>query len=225
MLKQRYYSRTLFAAMIAVLLFAFEINAQEKIATPELSVSGIKLGDRASAKAFLTGYSPRTEPDGRPAFYFYNKFATQVVKLTSKSFDDPYFITEIEVFAVGRSYQDRHFQTEKIGYFTTENGIFIGFRQGALSIIVGIPGVDRRERIGPNDVIKIKGSPNDRVKTGDEENVTYGLARIELPDEVAAGKINAFNYSASYKFNKNKLRRFVISISPEAKLQIADGKP
>ena len=210
MLKQRYYRRVLFVAMIAVLFgFEFETSAQEKNVEPELSVSGIKLGDRESAKAFLSGYSARIEPDRRAGYYFYNKFATQVIKLTAASFSDPYFLMEIEVFAVGRSYQNRHFQTEKIGYFETESGIFIGHRESALSIIVGIPGVARRDQIGPNDLVKIKGIPTERVKTEDREMVTYSLAKIELP-----GETSHFGYHSEYEFYKNKLKRLTLKAIP-----------
>lgn len=212
MTKQRYFRLALALAMIAVL--GFSVPAQEKNNLPELSVSKIKLGDRASARAFLEGYSARKQDDGRPAFFFYNKFGTQVMKLTAASYEDPFFITEIEVFAVDKSYQTQHYVAEKIGFFQTEKKIFIGYQQSAASLLIGLPGVTRNDIIGPKDVIKKKGEPTDRVKNGDAETVTYNLANVELPDENAVNKTSRFSYSARYEFVKNNLVKFVLKISP-----------
>jgi hypothetical protein len=210
MTKQRFF-RPIPALMLFVffqMILSFQTIAQEKPLEPELSVAGIKLGDRASAKTFLNGYSPRTD-EGRPTFYFYNGYATQVMKLTGRSFEDPYFITEIEVFNVNESYQKKHFQAKKIDYFTTEKGIFIGYRQSVASILL-FPGVSRNEIIGPKDVVKKKGEPTERIKAEDREIVIYQLAGVELP---ADGKTSVFDYFAKYEFFKNKLRRFSIKIS------------
>lgn len=213
MTKQRYFCLVLCAAMIAVL--GFSVLAQEKNVLPELSVSKIKLGDRASARVFLEGYSARKQDDGRPAFFFYNKFGTQVMKLTGASYEDPFFIMEIEVFAVDKSYQTQHYVAEKIGFFQTEKKIFIGYQQSAASMLIGLPGVTRNDQIGPKDVIKKKGEPTERIKTGDDETVTYNLANVELPDESDATKTSRFSYFARYEFHKNNLMKFTLKISSD----------
>lgn len=221
MLIQKYYRLTLCLAMIAVLQFAaaFDVKAQEEKFQPELSVAGVKLGNRASAKAFLAGFVPTTGEDERPNFYFFNKFGTQVMKLTGASFDDPYFITEIEVFAVGKSYQKGHLLAEKIGYFMTENEIFVGYRQSMTASLIGIPNLARGSLIGPKDVVKKKGAPSERAKNGDRETVIYSLPNIELPDEKAENKTKQFGYYARYEFNKNKLKRFVLRIDDKGKVK------
>jgi hypothetical protein len=216
MLRQRYYRLALSLVMIALLQLpaAFNAQAQEKPAEPEFSVAGVKLGHRASAKAFLIQYLPTTGEDGRPAYYFYNKFGSQVMKLTAASFEDPYFITEIEVFSVGKSYQKGHHWAEKIGYFMTEKDIFIGYRQSMTAAMIGIPNLARGSRIGPKDVVKKKGMPTERVKDGERETVTYSLSNVEIADEDAANKTNRYDYYARYEFNENKLKRFTLKISP-----------
>ena len=213
MTKQRYFRLAFALAMIAVL--GFSVSAQEKNNLPEMSVAGIKLGDRASAKAFLSGYSARPSADGRPNYFFYNKFGTQVMHLLGASFEDQYFITEIEVFSVGKSYQTQHYVAEKIGFFETEKKIFIGYQQSVASMIIGLPGVTRNDRIGPNDVVKKKGEPLERAKNGDDETVSYSMTNIELPDENAANKMSRFDYSARYEFYKNRLKKFTLKISGE----------
>ena len=190
------------------------VNAQKSENTPELSVAGIELGNRESAKKFLTdGYSPRPEEDGRASFYFYNEWGTQVMRLTADSMDDPYYLTEIEVFGVGESYTNTHYVAKDTGIFATENGIFIGYRQSVASIIIGIPNVGRKNRIGPKDVIGIKGEPLERKKT--EENrevVTYEFSDVKLPGENVTA-----DYAARYEFYKKRLRRFSIKINVDDK--------
>ncbi|MGQ0541838.1 MAG: hypothetical protein ACT4O9_08305 [Blastocatellia bacterium] len=196
---------------LSLMLAVNFVSAQEKIFVPDLTVSGIKLGDRASAKAFLAGTGQRIGEDGRPNYFLYNSFATQVIKLTALSFDDPHFITEIEVFAVGRSYRNQHTQAEKIGYFETESGIFIGNRVSALTIIVGIPGVARRDRIGPKDIVAIKGEPVAREKSEDKELFTYRTSDVRIGDGEAAGSAG-FMYESSFAFSKNKLMRYSLKL-------------
>lgn len=203
-------TRILIGSFFFLLMVNFT-SAQEKLFVPDLNVSGIKLGDRVSAKAFLTGTGQRIGEDGRPNYFLYNSFATQVIKLTGLSFDDPYFITEIEVFAVGRSYRNQHTQSDKIGYFETESGIFIGNRVSALSIIVGIPGVARRDRIGPKDVVAIKGEPATREKGENTELLAYRATDVQIGDGEAAASAS-FVYEASFEFSKNKLRRYSLKL-------------
>jgi len=207
-------SVTVFFVMTAILV---EVNAQGRKLTPDISVAGVKLGDRASARAFLEGYQPRTD-GGVPTYYFYNKRITTVMKLTGVSFEDPYFITEIEVFNVGQEYQSRHFVLEKIGTFATESGIFIGFRQKggdlALAMIVGVPNVGRSNMIGPKDVIKRQGEPNERARNGEEETFDYRLDTISLPSPEGT---TDYLYAAHYRFYERKLNRFSLRIEPSRK--------
>ncbi len=173
---------------------------------PELSVAGIRLGDRASAKKFLENYSAGTGDEGQPEYSFWNKFGNQVMKVSALSFDDPYFITRIEVFYAPQSYMGRHYVLKDQGFFVTENGIFIGYRQSVVSMIAGIPNVGREDRIGPNDIVKKKGEPTSRTKENKKEIITYELDNMSLDID---GKKESVKYSARYETNKNKLRRFV----------------
>lgn len=199
--------------VLFLLIFGLQAFAQEK-STPELSVNNIKLGDRDSGKAFLTPYLPTTDENGRAAYYFYNYLGTQVMKLTAASFEDPYFLTEIEVFIVGKSYQKPHNYLEKTNFFVTESKIFIGYRQSVASMIIGIPNVSRNDRIGPKDLVKKKGEPTSTGKEGERDVITYNLPNIEIKDEKGASK--KYDYSARYEFRDKKLKRFVLKInSPE----------
>jgi hypothetical protein len=206
---------------IAVALFlTFSIKtigilAQGPPTTPaNLTVAGVKLGDRNSAKAFLAGYQPRTS-DGFPTYYFYNKYATSVMKLTASSFEDPYFVTKIEVFAVGKDYKDRHFYLDNIGYFETESGIYIGSRQSgrgmAASLIIGIPYPLGVNSINPKDIVRKNGEPSERSKSGDAELLDYRLDTINLNGENVA----KFGYAARFEFHKRKLQRYSIMLVPK----------
>lgn len=198
--------------LLAFLFFNFNVLAQDKTSEPELSVAGIKLGDRASAKKFLGNYSAATGDEGEPQYSFWNKFGNQVMQLHALSFDDPYFITKIEVFYAPESYRGRHYVLNDQGYFVTENGIFIGYRQSVASMIVGVPNVGRSNRIGANDIVKKIGEPTSRTKEVKKEFLTYDLGKIDIDIE---GKKENVNYLAKYETSKNKLRRFSIEISSE----------
>lgn len=207
---------------LALLFIAFTwfmptASAQTKDFQPELSVAGISIGDRAAAKTFLEKYSARKGEDGRPVYYFYNKFGTQVLKLTADSFEDPYFLTEIEVFAVDKDYLARHYVLDKIGFFVTESGIFIGYRQSAVSFIVGIPNVGREDMIGPKDVIRKKGSPAERTIENKREILSYQQTMPALPFADQDQQDNdLWDYSARFEFHKNKLKKFILKIMPSA---------
>ena len=134
------------------------------------------------------------------------------MKLIGVSTEDPYFITEIEVFAVGKSYQAKHYVAQKIGFFETENKIFIGYQQSVASMLIGLPGVTRNDMVGPKDVLKKKGEPTEHNKTGDDETVTYKLPDIELKE---GDKTTRFDYTADYEFHKNKLKKFSFKIKPK----------
>jgi hypothetical protein len=136
-----------------------------------------------------------------------------VMKLTGASFDDRFFITEIEVYRVAKSYQAPHFQAEKISYFKTENNIFIGYKKSTASMITGIPNVDGKDATGPKTVVKKMGEPTDQSKTVELETLIYNLPNLEIADENAPGKTLKFKYSAQYEFNEGKLKKFILKIA------------
>lgn len=206
--------RLYFLSLMVVSLFVCNINAQSKTAgKPDLIVAQFELGNREKAKDFLAGgYQSRRGEDGRPEYLFYNKFGTQVIKLVGASSEDPYFITEIEAFAVGESYKNKHFQLKDTGYFVTESGIFIGYRQSVASMIL-VPGVTRRDIIGPKDVIQIKGEPAERSVNEKKRDVFV----YQFPNVKIAGESGTFNYQARYEFANKQLRRFNLKIIPAEK--------
>jgi hypothetical protein len=193
-------------------IFVFTVKAQETAQIkPELKVAGIELGNRSLAEDFLkNGYSPRVEDDGRVAYYFYNKWANQVLKLSAPSIEDKYFITEIEVFRVNRKYRERHFQLEDTKFFETESGIFIGFKQSAMFLIAGIKNAGSTNEFKPKHIIKMQGEPTERIEPDKKyETLIYRIADLELKDEKTRVK-----YEAKYEFYKNKLKRFSLKIIP-----------
>lgn len=201
----------LFSAVLLIFQ-TFTISAQDSIGKPELSVVGVELGNRESAKNYLLpGHSPRVEEDGRAGYFFYNEWGTQVMRLTVASVDDPYFITGIEVFAVGDSYQKKHYQDTKNGLMMTENGIFIGFRQTAMNLIIGIRNAGKRNTIGPDAVIDIKGEPTKREKIDEKgEALIYEIPAVKVKDSETDVK-----YVARYEFSGKKLKRFSLKIIVE----------
>ncbi len=217
MQKQKYYR---IAAILAIFLSfqissALSVNAQTAKIAPELSVIGIELGNRESAKAFLTsGYQPRVGKDGRPTYYFYNKWGSQVMKLTAASFDDPHFLTEIEVFSVGEKYQERHFQAENIKYFETENGIFLGFKQSAMYFIAGVKNAGSKNEITSKNIVQIKGEPTSRADAEKNREVfSYNSSTVKI-----SGEKTTANYQADYEFYKDKLKRFSLKLVWDEKI-------
>ena len=208
--QKKYYIVVLLSVFV-IFQFAsnYSVKAQTSKNAPEMSVAGIELGSRESAKAFLkSGYQPRVGKDGRPTYYFYNKWGSQVMKLTAASFDDPYFLTEIEVFSVGEKYQERHFQAEEVKYFETENKIFIGFKQSTMYFIAGVKNKGSNNEITPKAVVEIKGEPSKRADTDkNREVLSYNIAEVKVP----GAKMEA-DYQADYEFYKNKLKRFSIKL-------------
>ncbi len=214
MQNQKYYRLAVFSAfflLLQVVNFS-TAQAQESKQKPEMSVVGIELGNRESAKKYLLpGHAPRVQEDGKASYFFYNEWGTQVMRLTVASVDDPYFITEIEVFSVGETYSKRHYQDKEHGLMMTENGIFIGFRQTAMNLIVGIRNAGKPNMIGPGEVIDLKGEPKERVKAEENREVlTYEISDIKLSDENLTA-----NYEARYEFYKKKLKRFSLKINLE----------
>lgn len=194
-MKQQKSFRVAFClAMLAI--FSLSVWAQT---TPDLSVAGVKLGDRDSAKMFLEGYSFRLDAQNRPVYMFFSKNGWEVLKLTAASEKNEYFITEIEFFTVGRSYQERHYIADKFDSFETENGIFLGLRQSATSLLFGIP-----NKIGPKDLVKKKGEPKSRTEKDKRDVLTYESTNFGM---------NKFNYSASYEFYKSTLKKVSLKIS------------
>lgn len=193
------------------LIILFHSVASALSEAPELSVNDVRIGDRDSARKFLSGYGPTFGEDGRPAYFFYNKFATQVMKLTAASWEDRYFITEIEVFAVGRSYKRKHFQLKDIGYFKTGEGVFIGYRQSAMSVIsgfaIGVNDPGGKNRVRMDKVEELYGEPDEMIEDGETVSFVYADQDVEIP-----GLKDTADYEAIYEFTKNKLRRYRISI-------------
>lgn len=208
--------RTSIFSLLLITLFVFGINAQTDKVTPDLTVAEFELGNRQKAKDFFAkGYSPRQGEDGRPEYYFYNEFGTQVMKVVGESTEDPNFITEIEVFAVGESYQNKHFYLKDTGYFVTESGIFIGYRQSVASMIL-FPGVTRNDIIGPKDVLKIKGEPDEKFVNENKRDVFI----YKIPNVKVAGESGVFNYEARYEFYKKKVKKFNLKIIPVKEMKL-----
>lgn len=212
---QKYIQRAIFAVLVLIFQIVLHSNsfAQIKAETkPELKVAGVELGNRESAREFLSkGFHPKIGEDKRAHYYFYNEWGTQVMRLTAPSVEDKYFITEIEVYRVSKKYRKRHFHLEETKYFQTESGIFIGFKQTAGFFLLAIENLGGINRFKPKNLIKLKGEPDERKKTDKKrETLTYEFSGIELSD-----KKTSANYRADYEFYKNKLRRFTLKITPE----------
>lgn len=217
MQKQKFYRLASALALVVTFQFIFVLSIQAQESSemkPEMSVAGIELGNRESAKKFLgDGYAPRLEQDGTVGYYFYNKWGNQVLRLNAPSMDDKYFITEIEVFRVGRKYQKNHYQAENIKYFSTENNIFIGFKQSAMFMIAGIKNAGKINQFKPKHIVKIKGEPTERNKAEKKrETLIYKMQDVQLSNQK-----NGVRYEASYEFYKKKLKRFKMKISWDEK--------
>lgn len=203
--------------------FVVSISAQTARPEPELSVSGFRLGDEENAKQFLQNYSPRYDNErGQPKFLFYNEYGNQVMSLTGFSRERPFLIVAIEVFAVGNSYQNRHYQMKDKSYFETESAFFIGTRQSATSLLFGAANM-----IEPKEVIQKKGAPDADEKADKTRVLRYhfnflnesearkaSLRQAALKSSTATDSaLPIFNsYKAEYHFVKNQLRRFSIAL-------------
>lgn len=196
-----------FTAFI-VALFALicpNIGAAQEADPPVPTVAGVGLGDRESAEKFLgEGFGPRLGEDGGVTYYFYNKFATQVMRLSAPSVEDRFRITEIEVFRVNRKYRERHFHAEEVGYFETGEGVFIGFKQSAAFFIAGIKNVGKINVMRPKILVKMKGEPDRLDESEDGRTKTY-FYRAEALEGAPA-------YEAEYEFYKKKLQRFRLKL-------------
>ena len=191
-----------FIGLIILFSGAFAANAQENLSSPEMEVAGVRLNDEESGRAFLSKYSPRTGANGQPVYFFYNKYATEVLKLTGFSAKQPHLITSAEVYAIGKSYQEQHYQINNVTSFATESGFFVGVRQSAKSLIFGVA-----EKTDTEKIVKLKGKPDEINKNDKRETLIYKLNATKNP-----------RYIAVYEFNKDKLKKFSISIRPADEL-------
>jgi hypothetical protein len=181
--------------------------------TPEISVNGVKLGDRASAKALLENFALAADGSGGFAYFFYNDFGDKVWKLTAASFEDRFMIVEIEVFLAPKSYGKPHFYLKDVDQFVTESKIFVGKKVSATAAFLG-EGLATDMRIGPKDLTRKKGEPTKREADGNKETFVYSVKGLEIADE--KGAMLKFDYTGRYEFNDKRLKRFVISIKPAA---------
>lgn len=207
-------SRNVFSALaILVLTIASGIStaAQAVRSEPELSVAGFQLGgDEAITKAMLQGYSPRYDNAlNQPKFFFYNSYASEVMSITGYSKERPYLIVAIEVFAVGESYQNKHYQMKDKNSFITGSGFFIGERASAKSLIFAIPNVTV-----PKKIIQKKGVPDADEKVDKVRTLRYQFNTVKELEaqESKTDDVNFGSYTAEYRFVKNKLKRFSIAI-------------
>lgn len=206
-----FLSKCVFFTAFFILTFSVnQVFSQTKV-NPELSVAGFKLGDETAAKEKLKGYSPRYDNDqNQPKYFFYNEYGTQVLEITAHSKERPFLIVGIEVFAVGETYQKKHFQLKGVNSFVSESGFYIGEKPSATSLIFAVPNVT-----GAKDVVKKIGTP-----TGDENEdkkvrvLNYELNKSDKLNELDAKNkdVNFNRYTAKYRFVKNRLRRFSIAI-------------
>lgn len=195
-----------FIGLILLFSGAISADAQEgNLNSPEMEVAGVRLNDEESGRAFLSKYSPRTGANGQPVYYFYNKYATEVLKLTGFSAKQPQLIVSAEVYAVGKSYQEQHFQINNITSFATESGFFVGVRQSAKSLIFGVA-----EKTDTEKIVKLKGKPDEINKNDKREILTYNLNELIVTRGTQQIKIP--RYVAVYEFNKDKLKKFSIII-------------
>jgi hypothetical protein len=195
------------AGLILLFSATISLKAQEKQNLPELQIAGVKLNDEASGREFLSKYAPRLGENGQPVYYFYNKYATEVLKLTGLSMNQPYMIVGAEVYSVGKNYHEQHFQINEIASFATESNFFVGVRQSAKSLLFGVA-----EKTDTEKVIKSKGKPDDILKNENRETLTYQFDKLEV---MRGGKsVKIPRYVAVYEFYKDKLKK--ISIKTES---------
>lgn len=202
--------------ILVVILFLFLfganisfINAQKAENSPEISVAGIKLNDEISGGEFLSKFAPRIDTDGKPTFYFYNEYGTQVLKLKGFSQEKPHLIISAEVFLVGKSYRERHFFLKEISSFNTESGFFTGIGQSAKSILFAVTHATR-----PDVVTKKKGNPTQTQKEDKKETLIYEY-NFDASNKSPFADNNGFtitSYTAKYEFSKDVLKKYSISV-------------
>ncbi len=202
LLKFAFFSAAIFILSLAA-ISTFSQNVK-----PELMVAGFRLGNEDATKAKLQGYSPRYDNEAnQPKYFFYNEYGTQVMTITCYSKERPFLVVGIEVFAVGESYQNKHFQMKGVNAFVSESGFYIGEKPSAKSLIFAVPNVT-----GAKDVIKKLGAPEGDEKT--DKNVRMLRYRLSEIKELTAtiGGVNFGTYTAQFRFVKNRLRRFSVAV-------------
>lgn len=203
--------RFVFAAFVLTAAFNMA-SAQAARPEPELSVADFRIGgDEAAAKTLLQTYSPRYDNElQQPQYFFYNGYGNQVMSLTGYSKERPYLIVAIDVYAVGESYQKKHFQMKDRNSFMSESGFFIGARPSASSLIFAIPNIT-----GAKEVVKKKGAPDTDEKAEKVRTLRYQIGEVkELEAKEADLKTVDFGaYTAEYRFYKNKLTRYTIAVN------------
>ncbi len=217
--------KSVFFGLTSFILIGFaysSVLSQTTEPKPELCVAEICIGDNEEkVKTIFQDYSPRYDNElHQPKYYFYNNYGNQVMAITAHSKEYPYVIVGIEAFAVGESYQKTHYQMKEINSFITESGFFIGARPSLTSMLFGIPNVTKPKRI-----IKKKGLPVMDEKIKKVRTIRYQIDAVKEFETQAADtkKINFGSYTAEYRFVKNKLRRFSISINIPAPAAVASN--
>lgn len=196
-----------YAALCLVLTMCAVNPAAAQTVSPELAVAGIPLGDEAAAKAILQSYSPRYDNERNlPTYYFYNGGGNQVMAVTAHSKEHPFLVVAIEVFAVGESYEKKHYQMEEVKSFVTESGFYIGERQSAMNLMFAVPNVT-----GVKDIIAKKGLPQADEKEDKVRTLRYQIGEVKQL-ETKAKAVNFGTYTAEYRFYKNRLKRYRIAV-------------
>ncbi|MCY7375743.1 MAG: hypothetical protein LH472_07195 [Pyrinomonadaceae bacterium] len=202
--------------LMAAFILITSVNAVfSQTIKPELSVAGFRLGDEETAKTTLQSYSPRYDNElKQPRYFFYNEYGTQVMAITAYSKERPFLVVGIEVFAVGESYRNKHYQMKGVNFFVSESGFFIGEKPSATSLIFAIPNVT-----GAKNVIKKLGTPEGDERLKKARTLRYRLTEVkELETREAQNKtVNFGAFTAQYRFVKNRLRRFSITVEATAK--------
>ncbi|REJ75402.1 MAG: hypothetical protein DWQ47_07960 [Acidobacteria bacterium] len=200
--------------ILALALFSFTFAIAQD-AKPDNAIADVELGNRESAKALLADYGPTFGDDGRPEYYFYNKYADQVVRFKAASWQDKFLITEMEVFAVTDKYRRPHFQLKEIGYFKTPSGLFLGYKQSAVGLLsgfaIGINDPGGKNRVRKSRVQKLFGEPDETVEDGERATFVYHDPEMTFKD---LGSTAA--YRAEYEFKKGKLKRISLKIESES---------
>ena len=216
---KNYLSKFAFFSMTAFILSLSVVSnySQTPVVKAELSVAGFRLGDEETAKVTLQNYSPRYDNElNQPKYFFYNEYGTQVMAITTLSKERPFLVIGIEVFAVGESYRNKHFQLKEFNSFGSESGFFIGEKPSATSLLFAVANVT-----GAKDVIKKLGTPEADEKSDKTRTLRYRIKEVnDLKTREAKSKGISFGaYTAQYRFVKNRLRRFSIAVEamPAAK--------
>ena len=198
------------AAAFVICFHSATIMAQTSALKSELSVAGFKLGDEEAAKKMLQGYSPRYDNESsQPRYFFYNEYGTQVMTITCFSKERPFLVVGIEVYAVGESYRNKHYQMKGVNSFVSESGFYIGEKPSAKSLIFAVPNVTRA-----NEIIKKLGAPEADEKSGKTRNLRFRSDQVkELKAPKTTNSAVYFGaYTAQFRFVKNRLRRFSIGV-------------